>query len=59
MAAMVAYDERICGRTNDLCQRTAFTVPKERVPSLDSFTCKTHLDGLTTFGDLFTPPANV
>lgn len=48
-------DDAICNRIADLCRRTGLTVPDEPVPSLDSFTCKTHLYGLTTFGHLFTP----
>ena len=48
-------DEAIRKRIEALCHRTGLTVPAEPVPGLDSFTCKTHLYGLTTFGDLFTP----
>ena len=47
-------DEAIRKRIEALCQRTGLTVPAEPVPSLDSFTCKTHLYGLKTWGDLFT-----
>jgi putative DNA methylase len=48
-------EEAIQKRIEELCQRTGLTVPDEPVPSLDSFTCKTHLYGLKTWGDLFTP----
>ena len=47
-------NELIRRRIEDLRKRTGLTVPIEPVPSLDSFTCKTHLYGLFTWGDLFT-----
>ena len=37
-----------------LCNSAGITVPSESVPSLDSFTCKTHLYGLATWESLFT-----
>jgi putative DNA methylase len=47
-------DAAIQRRIDVLCKRTGLTIPDEPVPSLDSFTCKTHLYGLRTWGDLFT-----
>jgi putative DNA methylase len=51
----VPREEEMKKRIEALCRRTGLTVPNEPVPSLDSFTCKTHLYGLNSWGDLFTP----
>jgi putative DNA methylase len=40
-------------RIEKLFRTTGITVPDESVPQLDSFTCKTHLYGLRTWGSLF------
>ncbi len=47
-------NEMIQTKINYLCKKTGRTLPCEQVPRLDSFTCKTHLYGLTKWSDLFT-----
>lgn len=42
-------------RLSSLLMHTGIPPLTESVPSLDSFTCKTHLYGLTTWADLFLP----
>jgi len=42
-------------RIEELCQRTGLTVPNEPIVTDAKNSCWTHLYGLTTFGDLFTP----
>jgi len=51
---IVPDNENIRKQIDILCKRTGLTVPNESVPNLDSFTCKTHLYGLNTWGELFT-----
>jgi putative DNA methylase len=48
-------DEAIRQRIEVLCQRTSLTVPREPITTDAKNSCWTHLYGLTTFGDLFTP----
>ncbi len=48
-------DEAIRKRIEALCRRTGLTVPSEPIITDAKNSCWTHLYGLTTFGDLFTP----
>jgi putative DNA methylase len=48
-------DEAIRQRIEALCRRTGLTVPSEPIITDAKNSCWTHLYGLTTFGDLFTP----
>lgn len=48
-------DNAVQSRINSLCAAAGLSVPTESVPSMDSFTCKTHLYGLTTWDSIFTP----
>ncbi|MGQ9635833.1 MAG: DUF1156 domain-containing protein [Bryobacteraceae bacterium] len=51
----VPPQEEIQKRIEALCQRTGLTVPSEPIVTDAKNSCWTHLYGLTTFGDLFTP----
>jgi putative DNA methylase len=48
-------DAAIGARIEALCRRTGLTVPSEPITTDAKNSCWTHLYGLTTFGDLFTP----
>jgi putative DNA methylase len=48
-------DAAIGARIEALCRRTGLTVPGEPITTDAKNSCWTHLYGLTTFGDLFTP----
>ncbi len=48
-------DEAIRQRIEALCQQTGLAVPSEPIITDAKNSCWTHLYGLTTFGDLFTP----
>lgn len=48
-------DEAIRMRIEAICRRTGLTVPSEPIITDAKNSCWTHLYGLTTFGDLFTP----
>ena len=50
--ALVKSDA-LLNRIGRICQASGFNLPREPVPQLDSFTCKTHLYGLTRWADLF------
>jgi len=48
-------DAAIRARIEALCRHTGLTVPSEPITTDAKNSCWTHLYGLTTFGDLFTP----
>ncbi|MDH7515186.1 MAG: DUF1156 domain-containing protein, partial [Bacteroidota bacterium] len=53
--AFLPDDETIKRRIEALCQRKDLTMPNEPIITDAKNSCWTHLYGLTTFGDLFTP----
>ncbi len=54
-ARVLPDDTAIRQRIEELCQTTGLTEPKEPIITDAKNSCWTHLYGLTTFGDLFTP----
>ncbi len=50
-----SFEAAIRQRIARLCQETGLTVPEEPITTDAPNSCWTHLYGLTTFGDLFTP----
>ena len=49
----LATGETLRKRISEMCAVAGFSIPNEPVPQRDSFTCKTHLYGLTTWASLF------